>query len=370
MGINIRFIGLDVHKELISVAIAEDNRGVVSSFGEIPNTPASISKLAKKLENKEKYDLCFVYEAGCFGFSLYRQLTALGHNCVVAAPSLIPKKPGDRVKTDRRDALNLARLLRSGDLTACHVPDETDEAMRDLVRARGDAVKASRVSRQVLGGFLLRHGMRYNGKTRWGPAHMRWIMDIKMPHEAQQIVLEEYRRRVAHDADCITSLTKEIQRLAEEWKWEPVVTALQSMRGIKLINAVTVVAEIGDLKRFAHPRQLMAAIGLVPREHSSGGKRIQGAITKTGNAHVRKALVEAAWNYRFPARLTTTIDRRQQKVSKNITTIAWNAQKRLCGRYHQLSLRGLNCKLVTTAVARELCGFIWDIGQQVPVRNR
>jgi len=366
---NIRFIGLDVHKELISVAIAEDNRGCVSSFGEVHNTPSSISKLATKLESKDEYDLCFVYEAGCFGFSLYRQLTALGHSCVVAAPSLIPRKPGDRVKTDRRDALNLARLLRSGDLTACHVPDEADEAMRDLVRARGDAVKASRVSRQVLGGFLLRHGLRYSGKTRWGPAHMNWIMSIKMPHEAQQIVLEEYRRRVVHDVECVASLTQQIQRLVEQWRWEPVVTALQAMRGIKLINAVTVIAEMGDLKRFPHPRQLMAAIGLVPSEHSSGGKRCQGAITKTGNGHVRKALVEAAWNYRFPARVTPTLDRRQQKVSKDITTIAWNAQKRLCGRYRQLDTRGKNCKLITTAVARELCGFIWDIGQQVEIRS-
>jgi len=366
---NIRFIGLDVHKELISVAIAEDRRGCVSSFGEVLNTPASISKLAKKLAGKGEYDLCFVYEAGCFGFLLYRQLTALGHTCIVAAPSLIPRKPGDRVKTDRRDALNLARLLRSGDLTECRIPDEEDEAMRDLVRAREDVVKASRVSRQVLGGFLLRHGVRYNGKTRWGSAHMQWIMKIKMPHEAQQIVLEEYRRRVVSDADCVDSLTKDIQRLVEQWRGEPVVTALQAMRGFKLINAVTVAAEVGDLRRFAHPRQLMAAVGLVPSEHSSGGKRHQGAITKTGNGHVRKALVEAAWNYRFPARLTTTMERRQQKVDKDVAAIAWHAQKRLCGRYRQLELRGKNSKLITVAVARELCGFIWDIGQQVAAKD-
>jgi len=368
MNRSIRFVGLDVHKELISVAIADEGRdGNISSFGEITNTPAAVNKLTKRLLTGDECDLCFVYEAGCFGFILYRQLTALGHSCVVAAPSLIPRKPGDRVKTDRRDALNLARLLRAGDLTACHIPDESDEAMRDLVRARGDAVKASRVSRQVLGGFLLRHGIRFEGKTRWGPAYMRWISELKMPHPAQYVVLEEYRQRVVHDMERVDALTKEIERLINGWRWEPVVCALQTLRGLKLINAVTVIAEMGDLRRFSHPRQLMAALGLVPSEHSSGGKRRQGGITKTGNGHARKALIEAAWNYRYPARMSATIERRQHKGDKATRTIAWNAQKRLCGRYNQLDMRGKNKKLITTAVARELCGFIWDIAQQVMV---
>jgi len=360
----IRFIGLDVHKEFISVAIADEGRGAAESYGEIPNTSAAVSKLARKLEQKG-CDLCFVYEAGCFGFGLHRQLTALGHTCVVAAPSLIPRKPGDRVKTDRRDALKLAHFLRSGDITPCHVPDETDEAMRDLVRAREDAVRASRVSRQLLGGFLLRHGKRYEGKSRWSQAHMHWILAIKMPHAAQQIVLEEYRLRMKHDIARVDAMTIEIRRLVTAWRWEPVVDALQALRGVRLITAVTIIAEMGDLRRFAHPGQLMAALGLVPSENSTGGKRHQGVITKTGNGHARKILVESAWNYRYPARISQPIERRQRGVAEEVKAIAWNAQKRLCGRYGDLMMRGKNNKLVTTAVARELCGFIWDIGQQV-----
>jgi len=360
----IRFIGLDVHKDFISVAVAEEGRGEVESYGEIVNTPVAVSKLARKL-SRNGHDLCFVYEAGCFGFVLYRQLTKLGHSCVVAAPSLIPRKPGDRVKTDLRDALKLARLLRYGDITPCHVPTESDEAMRDLVRAREDAVCAYRVSRQRLNGFLLRHGKVYGGKSRWTNMHMRWILDIKMPHEAQHIVMEEYRRRVEHDATCVDTLTDQIRRLNQSWFWAPVVDALQALRGVCLITAVTVVAEMGDLRRFSHPRQLMAAIGLVPSEHSSGNTRHQGPITKTGNGHVRRILVESGWNYRYPARLTRHIERRQRGLDKEVIDIAWHAQKRLCGRYQQLNMRGKNAKLITTAVARELCGFIWDIAQQI-----
>jgi len=363
----IRFIGLDVHKAFITVAIADDGRGEAESYGEIPNTPAAVSKLAKKLV-KDGCDLCFAYEAGCFGFGLYRQLTLLEHTCIVAAPSLIPRKPGDRVKTDRKDALKLARSLRSGDLTACNVPDETDEAMRDLVRAREDAVRASRVSRQLLGGFLLRHGKRYEGKSRWGNAHMNWILAIKMPHAAQQIVLEEYRLRVNHDVERVEALTLEIRRLITTWRWEPVVTALQTLRGVQMVAAVTIVAEMGDLRRFPHPQQFMAALGLVPSENSSGGNRHQGAITKTGNGHARKMLVESAWCYRYPARISPAIERRQRNVDKAVTDIAWDAQKRLCSRYQNLIVRGKNNKLVITAVARELCGFIWDIGQQVGMK--
>jgi transposase len=364
----IRFIGLDVHKDFITVAVADERCGEANSFGEISNTSAAVSKLARRL-GREGHNLCFVYEAGCFGFGLYRQLTALGHTCVVAAPSLIPRKPGDRVKTDRRDALKLAKLLRSGEITACHVPDTVDEAMRDLVRAREDAVCAWRISRQVLGGFLLRHGKVYRGKHRWGEAHMRWLLDIKMKHEAQQVVLEEYRRRVETDKERVEALTKEIRRLTRAWRWRPVVDALQALRGVSLITAATIIAEMGDLRRFSHPRQLMAALGLVPSEYSSGCKRKQGAITKTGNSHARRILVESGWNYRFPARLTRHIERRQRGLSKTITNIAWHAQKRLCFRYRNMILRGKHQKVVTTAVARELCGFIWDIGQQVEPRT-
>jgi len=362
----IRFIGLDVHKDFISVAIAEDGRGDPSFFGQIPNNTASVSKLVKKLEgvNKEN-ELCFTYEAGCFGFVLYHLITALGHFCVVAAPSLISRKPGDRVKTDKRDALKLARQLRSGDLTACHVPDGADEAMRDLCRAREDAVRALRISRQTLGGFLLRHGHVYQKKTRWGTAHMNWMLGLKMPHPAQQIVLEEYRRRVEQDQERVEAITRELVQLVPQWRWSSVVEALQSMRGIQVVTAVSLVAEMGDMRRFSHPRKLMSAVGLVPSEFSSGNKRRQGEITKTGNGHVRKLLTESAWNYRFPARLTETIKRRHSGLSQEVIDISWAAQKRLCGRYRQLSLRGKETRLITTAVAREMCGFIWDIVQRV-----
>jgi transposase len=360
----IRFVGLDVHKEFISVGIADEGTGDVLNYGQISNTASAINKLARKLCH-EGCDLCFVYEAGCFGFTIYRQLTNMGHSCVLAAPSLIPRKPGDRVKTDTRDALKLARLLRSGDLTSCNIPDESDEAMRDLVRARQDSVRACRTSRQQLSGFLLRHGKVYDGKKHWTRAHMLWLLDVKLDHEAQQIVLEEYRRRVAYDSERIDELTKQIRRLNQLWRWSPVVHALQALRGICLITAITIVTEMGDLRRFAHPKQLMSAIGLVPSEYSSGGKRHQGPITKTGNSHVRKILVESAWNYRFPARVTREIELRQRDIDKAVTDIAWHGQKRLCARYRQLSIRGKNTKLITTAVARELCGFIWDIAQQV-----
>ncbi|MDQ6996442.1 MAG: IS110 family transposase [Mariprofundus sp.] len=366
----IRFIGFDVHKEFIAVATADEGRGGIKGCSDIANTPALVKKFANRMA-RDGHELCFVYEAGCFGFGMQRQLSKLGHTCIVAAPSLIPRKPGDRVKTDHRDAEKLVRALRAGDITACHVPDESDEAMRDITRAREDAVTALRVSRQRLNGFLLRHGKVYAGKSRWSKAHMNWILDIKMPHEAQHVVMEEYRRRVEHDVACIASLTKEIRRLAKAWRWSPVVDALQAFRGISLISAATIVAEMGDLRRFAHPKQLMAALGLVPSEHSSGGKRHQGPITKIGNGHVRKILVETAWNYRFPARVTRVIERRQRQLDKTVTDIAWHAEQRLCGRYQDLNIRGKNIKLVATAIARELCGFIWDVAQQVePVTNK
>ncbi|MDX8404144.1 MAG: IS110 family transposase [Mariprofundaceae bacterium] len=361
-----RYIGLDVHKDFISVAVAELNGGDPYVHGQISNCATSVAKLIKKLAGEDKEnELYFTYEAGCFGFILYHLITSLGYFCMVAAPSLIPRKPGDRVKTDNRDAMKLARLLRSSDLTACHVPDEADEAMRDLCRARECAVKAQRVSRQSLGGFLLRHGHVYHKDTRWTSAHINWISKIKMAHPAQQIVLQEYVLRVEHDQGRVAALKTEIMRLTPQWRWAPLVEALQTMRGVQIITAATLIAEMGDLRRFSHPRKLMAAVGLVPSEYSSGNKRKQGPITKTGNGHVRKLLTEAAWNYRFPARLTETIKRRHEGVCKEVIDISWSAQKRLCGRYQQLNLRGKDKRLVTTAVGRELCGFIWDIAQQV-----
>ena len=272
---------------------------------------------------------------------------------------------GDRIKNDRRDALNLARLHRSGDLTAVYVPTTEDEAMRDLTRAREDTVKALRISRQVLLAFLLRHGHRYSGRSYWTKAHKNWIADIKMPHRAQQIALQEYVHAVQEQLERADRLTRQIQELLPHWTQAPLATALQALRGVSLIVAVTTVAELGDLTRFESAKQLMAYLGLVPSEHSSGGTTRRGGITKTGNGHVRRALTEAAHTYCHPARESRILLARLEGLPPEVRQIAWKAQVRLCGRFRALLARGKNKKTVITATARELSAFMWSIAHAI-----
>ena len=360
-----KYVGLDVHGKTIAVAVADGESSEVRFIGEIANTPEAVVKLTKQLATRGAR-LSFCYEAGPCGYVIQRQLSALGHVCQVVAPSLIPKKAGDRVKTDRRDSLMLARLYRAGELTAVWIPDGEHEALRDLTRARGDLKDLQRRARQRLLAFLLRHGRRHEGKTHWTQAHYRWLETVKFDHPTQQIVLQEYVDTVLHCGNRVLALEKEIERSARASVVWPVIEALMALRGVNLLTATITVAELGDLKRFAKAPRLMAYLGLVPSEHSSGERQRRGGITKTGNSHVRRVLVEAAWTYRFPARKTRTLQKRAERCDEKVQAIAWDAQKRLCHRYRHLTDGGKLKVEACTAVARELAGFIWSIGQAVP----
>jgi transposase len=359
------FVGMDVHKESIDLALAEEG-GEVRHYGRIAGDLLALVRVVRKLVACGK-QLIFVYEAGPCGFAIYRWLLQQGHQCLVVSPSLTPKKPAERIKTDRRDAVKLARLARAGELTAIHVPDQRDEAVRDLVRAREDAVCMQRQARQRLQALLLRNDIRYVGKSAWTPAHRRWIARVKLAHYEQQIAFEEYVQAVEEASARLERLTRAIEAAVAGWRWQPVVAALQALRGVQLIHGARIVAELGDLARFANARQLMAFLGLVPAEDSSGPRRRQGAITKAGNSSARRALIEAAWAYQHPARVTPIIARRQTGLHKAITDIAWKAQLRLCTRFRKFAARGMNRNKLVTAIARELAGFVWAIVRQVPV---
>lgn len=363
---HITFIGLDVHKNSIDVAIADDGRNSeVRHYGTIGGGLDDIDRLVKKLTVSGK-ELHFVYEAGPCGYDIFRSLTDKGFDCAVCSPAHIPKSPANRIKTDRRDAEMLARLHRAGELTYVYVPRSDDEAMRDLTRAREDAVKAQRVARQQLGGMLLRLGFKYSGNN-WTIQHFRWLADQKMPTPAQQVVFQEYIHAIGETTDRVGRMTKQIEFLVSTWRMAPVVSALQSLRGVSIIVASTMIAELGDLARFENPKQLMAFLGLVPSEHSSGDKKVRGSITKTGNGHARRALVEAGQSYSHPARITRPLLKRQEGLSKEVREIAWKCQVRLCARFRRLMMKGKNRNTVVTAIARELAAFMWAIAKQVPV---
>jgi transposase len=366
VGDRITYVGLDVHKDGIVVAVAEGGlRGEVRDYGRIANTPAAVQRLVRKLGH-QGVALRFCYEAGPCGYGIQRQLAAAGHDCVVVAPSLIPKRPGDRIKTDRRDASSLAKLHRAGELTAVWVPDARHEAIRDLVRARLDAVRALRRARQQLSGFLLRQGCHY-GRPAWTKLHRRWLAGLRFDQAAHHIVLEDYIQTVEAARERRDRLTAQIEAILPDWALAPVVAALQTMRGMALVNAATLIAELGDLSRFANARQLMAYLGLVPSEHSSGASVKRGGITKAGNSAARRLLIEASWSYRFPARISRELLLRQESQPKPVREIAWNAQLRLCARYRKLARSGKPANVVTVAIARELAGFVWAIARQVPV---
>ncbi len=360
----ITYVGLDVHKETIAVALAEaGKRGEVREYGTIANTPAALKALASKLA-KSGARLRFCYEAGPCGYGIQRQLSAAGHECVVVAPSLIPRRPGERIKTDRRDASNLARLHRAGELTPVWVPDPSHEAIRDLMRARQAAVRALRQARQQLSGFLLRHGHHYN-RPAWTQMHRRWLAGLRFEQAVHHRVLEDCIAAVEAATARRDRLEASIEAALPDWSLAPVVHALQALRGMALIAAATLVAELGDITRFENPRQLMAYLGLVPSEHSSGAMRRQGALTKAGNGTARRMLIEAAWSYRFPARISRELLLRQEGLAKPIRDTAWKAQERLCRRYRKLARAGKSPTVITAAIARELAGFVWAIAKQV-----
>jgi transposase len=362
---NVRFVGLDVHAETIAVAVAEVG-GEVRSLGVIPNRPESVRRLIGKLGKPESLRVC--YEAGPTGYVLYWQLSELGVKCEVVAPTLVPVKAGDRVKTDRRDAEKLARNYRAGDLTAVWVPDAAHEALRDLVRARLAAKRDQLRARHRLGKFLLRHGRRpAEPISAWTDKYLQWVKTVRFEHQAQEVTLGDYLHEVQHAAERIGRLERSIDASIQNLpvKMRSVIEALQSLRGIAQISAVSIMAEVGELSRFEHPRQLMGYSGAVSCEHSSGERIRRGAISKAGNAHLRRIVVEAAWAYRHRPAVGSTLAARQRHGSPSVIALAWKAQQRLHQRYTRLLGRGKNKQQTVTAVGRELLGFIWAIGVHV-----
>jgi transposase len=335
-------------------------------IGTIANRPESIRRAMKKLGRAEELRVC--YEAGPCGYAVYWELTKLGIACEVIAPTLIPTKAGDRVKTDRRDAYKLARCYRSGDLTAVWIPDEAHESLRDLVRAREAAKKDERRARHRLGKFLLRRGLRPpTGVRSWTLRHRAWVSGLRLEHFAAQATLEDYQREVGHGSERVRHLERSIDEALEQVQpaTQELVKALQALRGVAKVSAVTIAAELGCLSRFATPRELMSYAGLVSSEYSSGSKTMRGSITKAGNSHLRRILVESAWSYRHRPNVGYGLGKRQEGVSREIKDIAWKAQRRLNQRYRHLCAREKNKGKVVTAIARELLGFIWAIGTSV-----
>lgn len=364
---SIKFIGLDVHAASIAVAVAEAGRdGEVRALGIIPNRPESVRKLVKQLGPVERLRVC--YEAGPCGFALYWQLCGLGVQCEVIAPSLVPKKAGDKVKTDRRDAVKLARCLRAGELTNIWVPDADHEALRDLVRAREAAKKDQLRARHRVGKFLLRRGLRRpEGMSAWGVKHMGWLRGQQFNRQPEQATFTDYLAEVDHAAGRIDRLEKAIDEaiVTAPADTKALIDGLQALRGVAKMTAVTIATEIGSASRFQKPRQLMGYAGIVPREASSGERTRRGSITRSGNAHLRRVVVEAGWAYRFRPALRDKLRARQEGLSAEVRDIAWKAQERLHLRYRRLLGRGVTKPKVITAVARELLGFIWAIGMQV-----
>jgi transposase len=358
------YVGLDVHKDSIAIAVAAPGRAAPHFVG---TTGPQLGELLKALAHLGRPEqVLLAYEAGPCGYVLARQLSAHGYRCEVIAVAKIPRKPGERIKTDRRDALSLARYLRGGELTAVNVPDVRDEALRDLSRAREDAVAARLKARQQLKALLLRHGWRYAGKTSWNAAHERYLAKVAFDHPAQDLAFAEYLRAVTDAHQRVERLTQALREQVNGWRWASLVQALMALRGIDFVAAVTLVAELGDLARFPHPKQLMSYLGLVPSEYSTGQSRVQGRITKTGNSHVRRILIESAWTYRYPARMSRDLVVRNQNQPKLIRDIAWRAQLRLCNRYHRFTARGVTQNKICVAIARELSAFVWDIARCVP----
>jgi transposase len=362
---DIRYVGWDVDSEKILVAVAEPG-GEVRALGAIPHREESVRRLIRKLGPAKRLRVC--YEAGPHGYSLYWQLTKLGVHCDVVAPTLVPVKSGDRVKTNRRDAEKLARCYRSGDLTAVWVPDAAHEALRDLVRAREVAKKDQLRARHRLGKFLLRRGLRAaEGVKNWTLKHLLWIKTLRFERPEQEATFLDYLHEVEHQAERVKRLDQAIDQAIESAPAEmrALIAALQALRGIQTVSAATLVAEVGPVSRFARPKQLMGYSGMVSSENSTGTSVRRGAITKTGNAHVRRILGEAAWAYQYRPAMSPELKKRQEGLSEEVKEIAWKAQHRLCSRYRRLTAKGKLRQKVMTAIGRELLGFVWAIGMQV-----
>jgi transposase len=366
---NILFIGLDTHKVSTEVAHVEDQRGAKPvHYGKIKTTKAAITKLARQYQSKyPQATLHFVYEAGPCGYWIYRLLTSLGHCCYVVAPSLIPKKPGDKVKTDKRDALKLTKLLKDEELTPIYVPEPEDEAIRDLSRARETAMKDLKDAKYQLKALFLRNNISCKVNDNWSLQHLRWLTELILPHPSQQIVLQEMIQIITERISREKRLANELFHQVKSWRFYPVVKALQAVRGVRLLIATGIIAELGDLRRFDHPRKLMSYLGLVCKEHSSGDNRRLGSITKCGNGRARRLLVQGAHTYKHKANISTELQKRQEGLPKEITDIAWQAQLRLCRRYNRLLSRGKHRNVVVIAIAREMAAYLWAIAREVVI---
>lgn len=364
---SITFVGLDVHKDTIAVAVAKEGYEKPESLGQIPNTPESLLKLLKRLSVSNRR-LAFCYESGPCGYEIYRFFKKRGIYCIVVATSLVPVMAGERVKTDRRDAKKLARLFRSGELTPVWVPDEEQEALRDLVRLREDALVDLKRKKHQLGKFLLRNGKRRpTGMNAWTVKHRQWLDALKFEQPAQQTVLQDY----IHALDCAEARLKRLTQMLVEMSGTtvhaPVVAALRALKGVDYLTALTLVSELGDISRFSNPAQLMAYAGVVPSEHSSGQRQRRGSITKTGNSHVRRVVIESAWHYLRQPKVSAKLKKRQEGVSESVKEISWKAQNRLNSKFRRLMGRGKPSQKAVVAVARELLGFIWSVSYQVKV---
>ena len=349
--------------------MAEAGRAPGRLVGSVPH---DVTKLLKVLARYGEPGLVeVVYEAGPTGYGLQRALARRGYHAQVIAPSLIPRRPGERVKTDRRDSLRLAELARAGELRAVWIPEPADEAIRDLARAREDAVNSRTRLRQQLKAFLLRHDVRYAGRTAWSKAYYRWLATLSFGLGGGQTAFTEYWQAVTAADERVARLTAALIGAIAGWRFAGVVAALQALRSIDQVSAIGLIAEIGDINRFQHPRQLMAYLGLVPSEASTGEHVHRGSITKAGNAHARRLLTEAAWNYRFQPRIGPRAQRRAEDLPQAIRDVAWKAQVRLCARFARLRARGVHINKVCTAIARELSGFVWAIArmQQTQLRQ-
>ena len=359
------YIGLDVHKETVAIAFIQSNSRAEATYhgtcaGSNPAVENALRKLAKKLKVKFQ-DLKICYEAGPTGFVLGRRLIQLGLDCVLCAPSKTERQPGDKIKTDKRDAQKLAKMFKNGDITTVRIPPELDEAVRDVCRARTDAVDDLARSKQRLGAFLLRHGFRYSESTRWSAAHMRYLRELTMPTDAQKVVMEFYLQTIETYDSRAAELKEKLIELLQDWEWKPVVDALMGCKGFQEVAATTLISELGDLRRFENPRKLMAFVGLVPTEHSSGGTRRQGSITKCGNSHARWMLVECAQHFRKSPKIGAPLTTRQQGLSSEVKALSWRMQNRLHKRYVKLKVRGKHENKCMVAIAREIVAFIWEL---------